>query len=883
MLNVPLSRVFMSRRRDGGRERDGRGQPIIPIVSGVRRPVHLQQSWMIGVDVTSMMVLQRLGLLEKAIGAFEAVKISPEAMTNLFAERAVVRFHQPARVRQARQIQRLFQRGRITVMDRSAVVKQEAVDELGDERAALLEECRREGGIAICVKPLHKAKSSMEELADTSAYEGVIFSPADLCSALWRRGLVDAESFERAKGFLASQGQVAEADLPESMLDGSVYMDELALSYLQSAQLLETVANGELDLRAHPAVLEMANGLVDGGDVGDDVANELEGVVATLRNAMEYGAVSLVPRISGGPEDEQGRLASMGSLEGLVLAGEQCDALLVDDRYFNSHHASSGPTGEPVPIICVLDVLRYLRAQEVVDEVEYWAARHKLRQAGFVFVPIEADELRHWLDATEFDGGQMVESPELRVVRQAVNGVDLAQMADERELAALLDAMRLVSGQVIQELWASPSVTTDAAEALSTWVWRYLVATTFRSGAESGRPFDGAGESIARCIGLLLLPPTVGSADRRSAYRDWRKRLVVDRLKPANGYLIEEALRIAVSTISASEHRGFAGAYFLDCLPDSLRDDVARMDAEFVKDCGIESKRMIALGRKVRLAEGDLFAAAKRVFAGSPRTSVVDSSGIAVTVEPAAKGEGLCAIWDDAEEGPHHIDIPQLGLLCMDHTVRQRALDKIVKSVGATANLPAGLLEQAISRSFSDEEMSLVFQEATQGVVAMHGRLANCLAQGLAVRVDHIVPPSIEYWERFCGPLPDAADPELYMEGTLVAYRRGLIEEDLAAGLDICCLGALRDDLSPGAWVEGMDDQTVWEALGGMELKGNPISLLGALDIALYRVGDERFRAFASDVIDMLVLDDMSVDTGDDFIQAISDPVRVRVELVERR
>ena len=50
---------------------------ILPVVAASREPIDLQEGWTIGLDVTSVMVLSHLGLLEKAIGAFHHTKLAP--------------------------------------------------------------------------------------------------------------------------------------------------------------------------------------------------------------------------------------------------------------------------------------------------------------------------------------------------------------------------------------------------------------------------------------------------------------------------------------------------------------------------------------------------------------------------------------------------------------------------------------------------------------------------------------------------------------------------------------------------------------------------------------------------------------------------------------
>ena len=852
-LNMPLSRVLLDRRRDG------RKRPVIPILSGVRRPVELENHWAVCLDLTSILVLGHLGLLETTIAALGHVKITHDAMPTLYAERAAVRFHQPEQVRQARQIRHLCDRNQIKVVEDTVVSNTAAVEEFGIELAMLLEACRRERGVMICVEPLHKAHSLME-LADMSAYEDLIFSPADLCEVARKRGIVDAETYKKARGFLASLGQEPRLGLPESILNGPVYVDESALSYLQMAEMLGGIADGTVDIRVHPDVCDMAIALVEAGDAGNDLANEVEGLVAVLRNGMECGAVSLLPQLSD-KHERNGRVASVVSLEGLVLAAERCEALCVDDRYMNRYPACTGPTGASAPVVCVLDLLRHLRSRGVISNERCWAARHKLREARFVFVPVDADELLHWLEDAEIDAGEVVERAELRTIRRTVNAIEPNWLADEQELRALSDAMQLVNAQVIRELWANPSLDDNVAETLCTWVWCNLAATTYLFGStEPGRYGEGDRNSIVRRIALVFLPPMMSSAARRAAYAAWVGRCVVGRQRPANADLIEDALLAAQSMIlSVPEHRELVGKVFLDCLPAALRDEVVRSDPTFASGCGFEWSSVIWLGAdggEVRLAENELTAAASAVLEGSASVQVVDRSGVKTTVERVAGGDVLCVKWTG-----HRVPMPALGLLCQDSTVRQRTLKDIVNGLGPTARLPSSLVEQAAVRSLSPDEMSLVFKELSSGVAPLQSRLAQKVAHGPTL--EELVPPTLEYWERFCGPRPDGLDPEAWLRDQLIPYRRELLGRDLAGGLNICCSGALRDDLSPGAWLAGFDDDAVWDALQMVEARGNPIALLGALDVALYRVRQERFREFAADAIATLLDDSMGVDGCD--------------------
>ena len=152
-------------------------------------------------------------------------------------------------------------------------------------------------------------------------------------------------------------------------------------------------------------------------------------------------------------------------------------------------------------------------------------------------------------------------------------------------------------------------------------------------------------------------------------------------------------------------------------------------------------------------------------------------------------------------------------------------------------------------REPSEDELSVFFREAANGVASLQGILAHKIHVALPVNVADIIPQNIAYFERFVGQVPEDGGTEGYIRKILVPYRRALLERDLRAGLDICCLGALRDDLCPGQWIQEVDDDAVWDAISRCDTEGSPLTLLGALDVALYREGDERFRVFAEQAI----------------------------------
>lgn len=240
----------------------------------------------------------------------------------------------------------------------------------------------------------------------------------------------------------------------------------------------------------------------------------------------------------------------------------------------------------------------------------------------------------------------------------------------------------------------------------------------------------------------------------------------------------------------------------------------------------MELTKVIGIAAAIRMAETELVRAARSVFEDGSSVQVDELSGKRVTVERVGSEGPLCLGWDDPELGKQRIEIPELTLLSPDSVARSLTLEMVLEALGPTANLPSGLEKQVASRTLSDEEVSAVFRENSRGVAAVHGQLARWkIATGRSLSLGDIVPGSTEYWERFCGPSPEGLDAEAWLRGRLVPYRQELLKKDIVQGLDICCLGALRDDLAPGVRVEGVADETVWEALQSVEVHGNPIAV----------------------------------------------------------
>ena len=261
----------------------------------------------------------------------------------------------------------------------------------------------------------------MEKEANTSDWNDLIISVPDLCGLLFRQGRIDAEAHERAQLFLRSQGQVERGNTRTSILEGTIYLDGLALSYLQGARVLDQIAGAGLDLCIHPDVLNHMDELVRAGESGEQLAANLDDIRNVLRSAVESGRASYLPRKIDPEDPVLNRHDQFSATQALLAAAADCDALCIDDRFFNSKErfAVEEEVERTLPIACVLDIMGCLAGSGHLSPERLWTARHKLRSSGFVFVPFESEELLHWLRATAVEDGQLTEGAALRAIRQS--------------------------------------------------------------------------------------------------------------------------------------------------------------------------------------------------------------------------------------------------------------------------------------------------------------------------------------------------------------------------------------------------------------------------------------------------------------------------------
>ena len=848
-FNVSLARMLWHIPRNNDVLLDGRKRLSIPIMSGERSPLKMQKRWKIGLDVTSVMVLQYLGLLQQTIDAFDEIRLSPDVMELLFLERDEVLFHQPSLVVAAKEVRALQHAGSIALAEDGVHPSRGLIDEVGLEIASLLCLAKQEDGVVVCVLPIHKS-GSWTESANLGSLDRLVLSTVDVCASVYEAGRMDSDVYQRTMQILAGRGQERLRKTTRPINDRPVYITDGALSYLQDANILRTVTESLPRVLIHTSVDKTARDLIEESDHSYHIQAWIDGIRGQLVGAMNNGTLSLLPR-----RPNHGIPQSVGlgwrSATSLLMSAESCDALCVDDRCLNRHAYIDTSSGEPVPVVCTVDILRHLLSLGTITNAEHWTARHRLRRGGLSYVPIDPEEILYWLSCSRLVDGEVVETAELRVLRQSVAHTTLSSYLTDAEATTLSANHTNACKATIELIWQDTSVPVEQATAFSNWLWQNLsVAGVSDAREESGAPpEDSVRRAFVVRLAILLLPIPVPSENRRNQFTRWVEQSVFSRLQLANAVTVEQAVdMVCDSIVSLSDSKKIYGNWFFAQLPPSARWDAIGRHTKLAEQCGFTLVRRFQIANDIDIAGEDLLGAIRRAFSNGSEEAIKNTSGRDVSVALDSKTGEIVLQFNRGAEMVN-TTLPEMNILSPIKATRREAVRRIVDKVGATG--PGFLYASCnvVDRTPTDDEVDSVLSELVNGVAARWFRIRSLFDHRASVSVGDIVPNDLSYYERFCGPAPCNQEPDAYIRDTLVPHRMKLIERDLSTGIDISVYGALRDDLCPGKWLIDANDDDVWRALDRHRRSNNPFVLIAAIDVAAYRQKDSRFQEFIADAM----------------------------------
>lgn len=512
-------------------ERDPRRRGIIPAYSGQRQPLSLDTSKQIGMDVTALLTLSFLDLLDEALDAFDKVHIPHSTLNWLLDEKQRVTFHQPSRIKGAHQIRDLLATGDLEKFSPSTVADSNLSEQVGEELALFIAEAEKGKGeddsqhIVVRPSPVHRVSPLMDEEADLTAHVAVLSSCQSIVDKLRQKGQIRASEAQKARSYLQLHDEKPWPNQPE-IADGAVlYLDDLAVNYFLHLGILEKLQAAGFRPIISPTEESETDQLISYESISGKAKDAIERIRSAINSRIESIKVGRLTNA----DHSKARSISEHLTSGVYDLAKYCDAIITDDRFLNKR-SNFDNNGILTPIFTTLDLIDALVSADSITPEARLEYRTQLRQAGYVFVPVSEDELANHLAASTVEDNKIVEIAELKAIRENILCVRMGTWLQIPNEVPWLNTLIQVFSGVLKDLWKD-DVDFSSTRTRSNWIMSQI---DMRGWAHSFGKEDG--DDIVRTrrgeyILLLITSLVDVSREAQDEYWDWVEERILSPIK----------------------------------------------------------------------------------------------------------------------------------------------------------------------------------------------------------------------------------------------------------------------------------------------------------------------------------------------------------------
>lgn len=456
-------------------EKDPRRRGIIPAYSGKRRPLPFKTGGEVGIDATALLTLSFLDLLDETLDAFDTVHMPHSTLTWLFEEKKKATFHQPSRIRDAHRLRNLLATDALKKLTPTTVPDSDLSAQVGQELALLIAEAEKVRDedqtqhLVVRSSPVHRVASLMEEEADLTSHAVVLSSCQAVVDKLRQKGQITAAEEKKARAYL----QLIEKPWPNQpeIIDGAIlFLDDLAVSYFLHLGLLEKLRlAGFISIVSHNIVSQI-NELISYESISGKVNAAIERIRSAINSRIESGKIKVSGRINS--NEPAAHSICEHPTFGVISLAKHCDAIIADDRFINQH-ANIEDSSSKTPIFSTLDLIDALVSSGYISPEDQSEYRTLLFRAGYFFIPIKDDELGPHLDASMVKSNKIIETAELKAIRENILRVRMSTWLQLPEELPWLHTLLKVFIRVLKSLWKADS-DLSSIHARSDWIMNQI-------------------------------------------------------------------------------------------------------------------------------------------------------------------------------------------------------------------------------------------------------------------------------------------------------------------------------------------------------------------------------------------------------------------------
>tara|TARA_B100001059_G_C17833987_1_gene586645 strand:- start:958 stop:5061 length:4104 start_codon:yes stop_codon:yes gene_type:complete len=512
----------------------------------------------ITVDVSSVLTIGYLGLLDPFFKVFPKIVISHSLLMWLYEEKQKVAFHQPSQVSKAKNFESLILDDCIQVAPTRLIEDPKLALSVGDELAMLIEtavngETVEQQCVVVSSYPAYHVGSFRQEEVDLSPHYKNLVSCVTLIGKLKELSLLTDTEHSGAVQYLKQQqhGETwpEEHELSDS---ASVYLDSLSVTYLMALGVLDKFKDTGIKLYVDSEDHRRYKALRNFDSTIQKADSVLDKIKVAFHAGLETGQVTLSEMLDAS-ERKGHRIESTPISE---LFHKKCitGGVLIDDRTINQN-ANIQIREKTEPVFTTLDLLETLHLKGQISAEDKYVYRAKLRESGFGVISASSEEVQYHLDKSNVKDGVLRPDKELLLVKQHLSLLKVSGLIKlPRDAHWLNNTLKQLS-DILKRQW-NENISIDERIARSNWLYDLI---DFRSWAQCHdiRNEDGLGyfgESLR--INLLIVSTEFDETDRKVEYEKWLNDYVLHPLKNDDS--------ISFNTVVASSKRFIKNAVETD-------------------------------------------------------------------------------------------------------------------------------------------------------------------------------------------------------------------------------------------------------------------------------------------------------------------------------
>jgi len=819
-----------------------RKRGVIYTYSGARA-VPLSTPKAIAIDLTALFTIASLGILDRLTSSY-IIYIPHSTLSWLFSDRQRVTFHQPSRIQHAHLIKRLMAQGVFKILENKLSIDHPLAAEIGVVLAnglvAAEEKTKRgNGGRCYLIRssPIHRLGSLLEEEADITPYSEYVCSCHAVIERLRNDGLLTEAEEQRALAYLNLYDRKWSSE-PSICDNAEIILDDVSLGYLRAAGVLEKFRQAQLTVYITDDIKAEADQLIEFEAYSAQQLEVIEQIRQALVNGMQNGQIHAVR--ANAIHDNLNELREHTTFATLNL-NVDVDALVIDDRFVN-RYMHMDISGRNTPILTSVDLLNDLLNKKVITDEQMYAFQTRLRQSGHQLIPLATEEILYHLRRAAIKDSKIMETAELKAIRESLlkaRMVNLLQIP--LETPWLQQTMRSLV-DCVKQMW-NVEQDIEKAKVYSEWLIALIDIRGWAPSAILGNERNFVNAAYAAHVQALMPPPINASNEVKNIYQNWIDDRLVKPLRDtqpeAFDLIVKDACEIAARHANDAESlfegdesqkdavRKAVAITALKQWTQSIRDVVIK-DETFAAKFNLAEATIISIDSKVAAFDSvKLFQGVKSAFTKKRgATSIESTDGERWKIEIQNADERIVILRKGKKTFP-----TSLALTAPDARIRLEVFRKRAEEV----NLPIGARERweaIIEEREPRHEIIKIQTDLNSTPVIVQDLIRSHLNTG-NIRLEVLVPNSLQYYERLVGKCSDEKTIAEYIDTVALPLMRANIKWKSFDGYQLALLLAAQPGMALALSKIDAGDELYIDVFQWVTAIGDPIARVACIEIGL--------------------------------------------------